>query len=262
MAYRVQFDGWDFETNGFIVSTLEVELEESAEPAKSSAPDAAASPETSSAGLRITVGGTVAGELGSPASLQEAHSAFLVATRGIDRLKRGQLEVYDGRHYWAQRLGTVKFSFQQGAPASNWSASFYADDPHSRGNDVSSVMGTVSDSDPTLEVQYGVDFFGNASRIPLILTSGLTWLAGEVFRVRNLTAGWIFEKVLEDDIATGEQLVIDGELHEVLERGESMPSGISGTMPYLRGGVTNVLDFTGSDRLGAIAVAFMDRAMA
>lgn len=259
MAYAVAFDGWDFKSHDVIVDTLDLELEESAEPAKSAMPDRAASPEASSSGLRITLGGTISAASGSPADLHAKYRELLAHTRGVDRLKRGQLEVYAGLHYWAQRLGTGRFSFAQGTPSLSWSLTFYADDPSSRAMSETVLVDTTSTSDPTVSVDFGTDLLGNATRIPLVLTSALPWVAGEVLRVENAIAGWRFEKVLERTIGAGEQLVVDGELHECLEGGEPAASGIAGTFPYLRGGVTNVLDFAGSDRHGAITVSFVDR---
>lgn len=259
MPYAVAFDGWDFESHGVIVSSLSLQFEESSEPAKSAWPDHSASSEASMSGNRIVMSGTIAADGGDADDLHDKYSALLEHTRGADRSKRGELSVYSGRHYWAQRLGTPQVTFEQGSPSLSWQLTFYADDPHSRSDTRTTLAETTSSTDPNVEIAFGSDFDGNASRIPIVITSGLGWQAGEVLRVHNADAGWRCEVVVGSTLPASTNIVLDGELHEFVVAGEVQASGVAGTFPYLLGGISNTLDFSGSDRHGAVTIAFTDR---
>lgn len=260
MAYQVQFDGWDFETNHVILDQLDIEFDETADPAKAAVPDRASTPETTMAGARITLGGRIQGT-----SYDDLHGKYLDLlkhTRGADRVKKGQLQIKSGRHYWAQRTNTPRFAYFNGAPAVSILLQMYADDPFPRSNSPTTIAEVTSASDPTISVDFGSDLLGDAYRIPLVVTSNALFAAGEVFRITNSTVGWTFEKVVETTIGGGQSIVVDGELREVLENGEPSGRGIAGTFPYLRGGVTNVISVAGSSRFGTVTLDFFDRYLA
>jgi hypothetical protein len=260
VGYAVSFDGWDFQTHDVIVDQLDIEFDEAADGGKAAVPDRASTPEGTMAGARITLGGTIRGT-----DFDDLHSRYLDLlkhTRGTDRVKKGQLAIKTGRHYWAQRVGTPRISYINGAPGASFLMQMYADDPFQRADTPTTVAELTSASDPTISVDFGSEILGDAYRIPLVVSCNALFVAGEVLRITNSTLGWTFEKVVETTIASGQTIVVDGELHEVLENGEPSGRGIAGTFPYLRGGVTNVISVAGSSRFGTITLEFVDRYLA
>lgn len=258
MAYSISFNGWALDgTNGIIVDAIDFGRNEDTTPQKSAVADHGTIAEPTQGGLTIAIGGSIIGT--SESDLRSKIGALLKNTRGTDRIKQGQLALYTDRHWWAQRIGNVGITPRAGSANASFSMTFFAADPYSRANSISTVVETPALSNPTVSFDFGSDFSGDAWRIPLVITTTYAWARGDLLRIYNSTVGWRFEKIIENAISSGQSLVVDGELFEVTESGSVSGPGISGTFPYLRGGTTNVLTFSGSTRFGSTSFSFYDR---
>jgi hypothetical protein len=140
---------------------------------------------------------------------------------------------------------------------------FEADEPYRRLNTITTYGELVSVSDPILVLNYGTAILGNAPRIPCAIKPPmLAFQQGDLIRVVNTTVGWRCEHTVTQNLTTSDQVVIDGETGEVTEKGIVVGEGNAGVMPYLKGGVTNQLTFSGtkaSRLVGTWNVEFWDR---
>lgn len=251
------FNGWPFSSVDLVVSSISSTLVYPARPAKAAMPDQGISSEATLAGRSFRMGGKITAA--SESDLSTKWGTLLKRTRGAgDRTKKGQLDVTGTGHFLAQAVGSWGFAKDKGQSNAVVSLEFYADDPWLR-KTLRTVSETLSGGDKIIALIFASSFTGDAPRMPAILNLGGGWQKDELLRVNNSVTGEWFEHVVSRNLTASEDLVVDGEAFEVLEGSQVAMSGTSGTFPYVRGGVTQNLDFEGSSRLQGYDVIFWDR---
>lgn len=261
-SLRPAFNGYYFDDYGFISSEVTISSQFDTDLQRSVAADRGTASESSMGPRLIQLDGTLHGS--DNADMLTKWEQLLSKLRGQDRAKKGKLDLYGNGHYFAQLSGAVPVRGLPGAGASAWSLQFAADDPYRRKDTITSLSFALSSPGSlTATISIGVDFDSTAWRVPIVIrpASTITWQKNDVFRCYNQTTGARFEHIVTQNLASGEALVVDGELAEVYEKGSLAQEGTIGQVLYLRGGVTNVLDFTGTTvaRLGTYVVEFWDR---
>ena len=256
------FNGVALSTYGFVASGCTVNLGYPGRGEKSAIVDGGASSETTLGTTRIVLQGTVQGT--DDATLRTNLSSLLAALRGTDRVKYGQLDLYQtGYHYWCQMVGNLPLTVLRGTGVASVTLEFEAPDPYRRANTLVTVTEWLSYTDPVMSVDFATDFSGNAFRIPIVVKPGNSngWAQNDRIRIYNSTVGWRFEHVLTQALSAGQNVIVDGETGEVFENGVLAQQGSSGGGLYLRGGVTNLLSFSGTTttRLANYVIEFYDR---
>lgn len=256
-AIQPLFDGYAFTDANFVVSELRSEASFEGRPKKAVLADAGALPEVTLSGRRILMKGRIAG---TPSTTARVYLRDLMANlRGSDRTTKGQLDLYGDGHWWAQLHGRPVMQWVEGDDSVNLTLEFYAEDPFRRNNSMISVTATPGS---TMDITFGAsqDFLGDAPRIPLVINCGPGWSAGDVVRIHNTTAGWRFEKTVVNALSASQDLIINGERCHVTEGNEVVAEGVVCTSyPYVSGGQTNTLDFTGTTTLQSTTCEFFDR---
>ena len=257
------FNGVALSTAGFISTRVSVQFRTEAKGEKALIADAGVVPEGTLGTFVIRLTGTMTAA--TNAAARDNWALLLKTLRGTDRVKKGRLDLHgDGYHYFCQLVDATPVDVIAGEGNTSTSLTFEADEPYRRANSLVTYSEVVSVSDPTLVLNFGSAFSGDAWRIPIVVkpTTGVAWAKNDVVRVFNSTVGWRFEHVLTQALSAGQALVLDGEVGEVLENGSPVGEGNSGGGLYIRGGVTNTITFSGttSSRLtGSWTVEFYDR---
>lgn len=260
-----KFNDWNFNANaGLVITNAELDWEHSTKSEKSLSQEGGIAPEGTLGTLKIRLSGSMIGT--SATDVRAKWGALLKNLRGVDRIKKGRLDLHGDGHYFCQLVGATPVPIIEGDGNAKVALEFEADEPFRRANTVTTYQEQLSISDPWIIVANPTTFTGDAFRIPIVLKppTGLTWTKGDLIRVQNLTVGWRFDHVLTQNLAAGKQIILDGEVGEVLEDGVSVGEGNSGQGLYLRGGVTNTIYFGGtklSNLSGMWAVEFFDRFM-
>lgn len=260
-----KFNDWNFNDNAaLVVNEAEFNYGHSAKGSKSILAEGGVVPEGTMDTLKIRLSGVLIGT--SNTDVRAKWGAVLRNLRGTDRIKKGRLDLHGDGHYWCQLVGATPVPIIEGDGKARVSLEFEADEPFRRLNTITTYSEVVSISDPYLILVAPTTITGDAFRIPFALKppTGLTWAKGDVIRVQNLTVGWRFEHALTQALASGKQIILDGETTEVLEDGVPVGEGNSGQGLYLRGGITNTI-FLGGTKPGNLAgswtVEFYDRFM-
>lgn len=257
-ALDPKFNGWAMSNAGLVVNRGSMQLSYPTREQKSVEADWGVTHEVTLAGRKIKLSGTIAAATNTLALTN--WSTLLKRTRGAgDRVKKGQLDIYDNGHWYAQAVGAWGFDIIPGEGKARVTMDFFADDPFRR-DGLKILTDTPTPTDPTFTVTLTTDFSGDAPRIPMVWNLGVGWQKDELVRVLNTTTNEYFEHVVSRNLGVSESLVIDGEVYEVLEGDTVAMEGTSGAFPYLRGGITNQFDFTDTDRLSIqYATTFWDR---
>lgn len=252
----VKFDGWSLVTNAnFTEARVDMGLPIRSTRSGSAQAFHGAAVQGKFEGRRITVVGTVVGSDASDAN--DKAQLILSQLGGVDRQRFGRLDLYGNGHYWCQ-LDQVPTLSPRDPSSLSMNLQFFAPDPFRRSAALVTKSATPASPDFEITVTHGSDFDGDVPRIPLSINLGSGWQKDELVRIENTTIGWFFEHVVTQNL-TGVDLVIDGDNHEVLEGGVAVHEGTAATFPYLRGGTTNVLDFTDCDRFQSFTLEFYDR---
>ena len=262
----VSFNGWNLQTNaGVHIGSYSLSHEKQARGQKSVGPDRGATPEITFGVTKIRLSGTIHGDPATgnaDADVRDKFGLLMKNLRGVDRIQKGKLSVHgDSTHYFCQLTGSPTFQLIKGEGVASVVLEFTLDDPFRRSDSVFSEGRVVTSSNPIELITFGSDFDGDAMRIPLILNLGGGWQKGELLRVFNSTTGVRFEHVCSQNLGASQEIVIDGEEYLVTENGQKVGEGNAGQFPYLRGGITNSFDFSGSDRFGTFIFEFIDRFM-
>lgn len=256
-----KFNDWLLSNAGFVAAQVEIDPNYSARGEKSVVQDMGIVSEGTLGTMQIKLSGTIAAA--TNAAARDAWSLLLANTRGTDRVKKGRLDIYGDSHYFCQLVGLTPLRHLTGEGNISVSLTFESDEPYRRLNAITTYSEIVSVSDPVMVVTFNTTLLGNAPRIPIVIKPAtLAFQKNDVIRIFNSTLGWRFEHVVTQNLTTSDQIVIDGETGEVLEKGVVVGDGNAGTAPYLRGGVTNQLTFSGTTlaRLsGAWSIEFWDR---
>lgn len=256
-----KFNDWALSTAGFVASQVELDPQYATRGEKSVIQDMGVVPEGTLGSMQIKLSGTIATSTNQAA--RDAWSLLLANLRGSDRIKKGRLDIYGDSHYFCQLIGVTPLRHLSGEGNVAVSLTFEADEPYRRLNAITTYSEIVSVSDPVLTLAYGSTITGNAPRIPCVIKPPtLAFAQGDLIRIFNSTVGWRFEHVVTQALTTSDQIIIDGETGEVTEKGVVVGDGNSGTAPYLKGGVSNLITFSGtklSRLVGTWTVEFWDR---
>lgn len=253
---NIQFDGWSLAANGDLQEArVNVGVPIRTTSGGSVHPFAGSATQGRYEGRRITVAGTIGGT--SQSDLRDSFSLILEQLGGVDGNRFGRLDLYGDGYYWAQLEGSPTLT-PTGPATASLLIQFFAADPWRRASSL--VTKTATPTSPNFEISltHGLDFSGNAPRIPLRINLGQGWQKDELVRIESTTVGWVFEHVVTQDL-TGKTLFIDGDDHEVLEDGVAVYEAVSGAFPWIIGSTGNTLDFTGCDRKQSFTLEFWDR---
>lgn len=256
-----KFNDWAFSTAGFVVTSAEIDPQYATRGEKSVIADMGIVPEGTLGSMQIKLSGTIATSTNQAA--RDAWSLLLANLRGSDRIKKGRLDLYGDSHYYCQLVSVTPLRHLSGEGNISVSLTFEADEPYRRLNTITTYSEIVSVSDPVMNLAFASTILGNAPRIPCIIKPPtLAFAKNDVIRVFNSTVGWRFEHVVTQALTTSDQIIIDGETGEVSEKGVVVGDGNAGTAPYLKGGVSNQITFSGttlSRLVGTWSVQFWDR---
>ncbi len=253
-----QFNDWAFSNAGLTINRLSKRQSVQARPANAIAIDGGVSSEMLYGHGQIQMGGVIIGD--DAADAQDKLGELQKRLRGGAGVRRGRLELDSSAgHYYGQLSGDLNAVWLPGDGKIQVDMTFLLDDPFLRTN-ISSVSFTPSGGGPTASVTFNSHFSGDCPRIPLVLNAGPGWSQGDLLRMHNTTTGERFELVINATLASSVDLIIDSENHEVREGNNVGAQVQSGQFPYLRGGVTNTFDFTGTDFTGnQFSFVFWDR---
>lgn len=261
-ALDPQFNGWAFSGAGFTTTDVEFQLAYPERAQKAVQVDGGVAQEGALHGRIIRLSGKLVGT--STTDVRDKFGSLIKRLRGTDRQKKGRLDIHGDGHYYAQLVSSIPARLLPGQLAWQVQLEFFADDPFRRTNTVKAISETPTAGTPTVTISNGagLDFAGDAPRMPVVLDCNTGWQAGNVLRLVNQLTGARFEYVVKNNLTVSQSLVIDGETHEILEADTVTMEGVAGVFPYLRGGADNIWDFTGTTaaRLGVPYIfTFWDR---
>jgi hypothetical protein len=256
-----KFNDWAFTNVGLVITSAELDLNYAARGDKTLVADGGVVPEGTLSTMQIRLSGKIQASTSTQA--RDYWSTLLQNLRGTGIVKKGRLDLYGDSHYYCQLTGAVPMAPVPSDGVVSVSLTFEADEPYRRLNAITTYSELVSTSDPILILSYGTAITGNAPRIPCVIKPPtLAFAKGDLIRIVNNTIGWRFEHIVSQALTTSDAIIIDGETGEVYEKGVIVGEGNAGVAPYLRGGVTNQITFSGStlSRLvGTWTVEFWDR---